>query len=207
MNCVTYKDKQISPSKVVCIGRNYVDHIAELDNEVPSQPVIFVKPNSAITQHLSTHLHDEIHYEAEICFLVENNQYCAVGLGLDLTKRQIQTSLKEKGLPWERAKAFDRSAVFSHFIALPKDLHNIYLTLTINGDVKQQGGYELMLYKPNAILKEIHQFMSTVDGDIVMTGTPKGVGVVKAGDIFKVSLHSAEQCLLEHEWIASPHED
>lgn len=201
MNKITFEQKELYPSKVICIGRNYVEHISELGNEMPSQAVIFVKPNSAISEDLYSHSTDEIHYEAEICLLIENNQYTGIGLGLDLTKRKVQNVLKEKGLPWERAKSFDCSAVFTSFVSIPKNICEVSLTLKINDEVRQQGGYSLMLFKPNEILQDIHEFMSTENGDIVMTGTPKGVGVVKLGDKFNLSLYDQQQLILEKEWI------
>ncbi|MFW8590762.1 fumarylacetoacetate hydrolase family protein [Glaciecola sp. 2405UD65-10] len=202
MNTVNFEKLVVTPSKVVCIGRNYADHIAELNNEVPSEPVIFLKPNSAISSKLYTHKLDEIHYETEISLLVKDKQYCGIALGLDLTKRGIQSMLKAKGLPWERAKSFDRSAVFTPFLPMPDDIRDVSLRLTINGELKQEGGVELMLHKPKAILSEIQTFMSVEDGDIIMTGTPKGVGVVNAGDIFEVALFNGAECLLEHSWKA-----
>ena len=178
--------QQVTPSKVVCIGRNYVDHITELANEIPDEMVVFLKPNSAITATLSAmHNDDALHYEAELSFLYQGGQFTAVALGLDLTKREVQGKLKTKGLPWERAKAFDGSAVFSDFVAIPEEgLSQLNLSLVINDELKQQGGVSLMLVKPAEILKELQSFISLEDGDIVMTGTPKGVGVIATEDSF-----------------------
>lgn len=202
MNSVIYFSKNIAPSKVICIGRNYVAHIEELNNEIPSEPVIFIKPNSSVTSELFTHNKDSIHYETEICFMVNQGKLYAIGLGLDLTKRDIQTQLKQKGLPWERSKAFDHSAVLSEFIELPESIEDISFTLHINGDQVQEGSYALMLHKPQSLLKEIQSFMSTNDGDIIMTGTPKGVGTVKKGDQFEMRLYQKSQCLLTWTLIA-----
>ena len=178
--------QQVRPSKVVCIGRNYVDHIKELANEIPDEMVVFLKPNSAITTTLSAkHNDDALHYEAELSFLYQGGQFTAVALGLDLTKREVQGKLKTKGLPWERAKAFDGSAVFSDFVAIPEEgLSQLNLSLVINDELKQQGGVSLMMVKPDEILKELQRFISLEDGDIVMTGTPKGVGVIATEDSF-----------------------
>ncbi|NQY50324.1 MAG: fumarylacetoacetate hydrolase family protein [Colwellia sp.] len=178
--------QQVTPSKVVCIGRNYVDHIKELANEIPDEMVVFLKPNSAISATLSAMHNDEaLHYEAELSFLYQGGQFTAVALGLDLTKREVQGKLKAKGLPWERAKAFDGSAVFSDFVAIPEEgLSQLNLSLVINDELKQQGGVSLMLVKPAEILKELQSFISLEDGDIVMTGTPKGVGVIATEDSF-----------------------
>ena len=178
--------QEITPSKVVCIGRNYVDHIKELANEMPDEMVVFIKPNSAISSTLlAKHNDDVLHYEAELSFLYQGGRFIAVALGLDLTKREVQGKMKAKGLPWERAKAFDRSAIFSDFVSITQqDIEQLHLSLMINDDLKQQGGVKLMLAKPDAILKEIESFISLEDGDIVMTGTPKGVGVITRSDNF-----------------------
>jgi len=198
---------RITPSKVVCIGRNYVDHIHELANEIPDELVVFFKPNSAITDNLAAlHLGDELHYEAELSFLYQQGKFTAVALGLDLTKRAVQAKLKAKGLPWERAKAFDGSALFSDFVAIEQNqLDNLMLSLLINGEERQLGGVELMMVKPDEILNELQTFTQLEDGDIVMTGTPKGVGMVKAGDSFsgKVSLQEKKNnALISCEWLA-----
>ena len=183
MQSVLLNGKTITPSKVVCIGRNYVEHIAELNNEVPTEPVIFVKPNSAIAADIKTHAVDAIHYEAEISFIVENNQFIGVGIGLDLTKREVQSVLKSKSLPWERSKAFDASAVFSEFVSFEHQVDSLSLVLSINDQVIQQANYELMIYKPSQIVQAVNEFMSFETNDILMTGTPKGVGKVSENDI------------------------
>lgn len=203
----------ITPSKVICIGRNYVEHIHELANEIPDEMVVFVKPNSAISQQLvSAHLDEALHYEAELCFLYQQGKFTAVALGLDLTKRSKQASLKAKGLPWERAKAFDASAVFSDFVSIEdlkeREFQQLSLVLDINGSVRQQGGVALMMFKPDEILQELQTFITLQDGDIVMTGTPKGVGVINKGDEFsgKVIIgsntESQYKSLLERNWLA-----
>ena len=178
--------QQITPSKVVCIGRNYVDHIKELANEMPDEMVVFLKPNSAIsTDLLAKHNDDALHYEAELSFLYQGGKFIAVALGLDLTKREVQGKLKAKGLPWERAKAFDSSAIFSDFVSFEqKDMQQLNLSLTINKTLKQEGGVKLMMVKPGEILTELQSFLTLEDGDIVMTGTPKGVGVIGSNDDF-----------------------
>jgi len=178
--------QKITPSKVICIGRNYVDHIKELANEIPDEMVVFLKPNSAISSALlSQHNDDVLHYEAELSFLYQNGKFTAVALGLDLTKRDVQAKLKAKGLPWERAKAFDSSAIFSDFVSIEQgDINQLNLSLTINSELKQQGGVGLMMVKPDEILTELQSFISLEDGDIVMTGTPKGVGIIGKSDSF-----------------------
>lgn len=142
MNLVSLDDSQITPSKIVCIGRNYVAHIEELGNEIPEEPVIFLKPNSAISQEIYTDEIDAVHYEGEISFVVKGGQLAGVGFGLDLTKREIQSRLKDKGLPWDRAKSFDGSAVFSDFISFSGEIEKLRMELHINGTLVQAGGYE-----------------------------------------------------------------
>ncbi|ABE55916.1 fumarylacetoacetate (FAA) hydrolase [Shewanella denitrificans OS217] len=185
-------NEKLAPSKLICIGRNYVDHIHELGNELPDDMVVFLKPNSAISHHLIAFSQEAIHYEAELCFLVKDGTFAAVGLGLDLTKRELQGKLKSKGLPWERAKAFDGSAVFSEFVCL--DAQQSLMTLPwsfefeLEGQLLQRGDSALMLYSPQQILQSISEFMTLEDGDIVMTGTPKGVGVLQAGGLYQARL-------------------
>lgn len=200
MKFINYRNQQLAPSKVICIGRNYAAHIEELNNEMPDQPVIFLKPNSAISNQLQIDQREPIHFEAEISFLILNNQLAAVGVGLDLTKRETQTILKAKGLPWERAKAFDGSAVFSDFVDLKSEINNLRLELDINGQLVQQGGVNLMLNRPTELITEIASFMSFEDGDILMTGTPSGVGVVNYADIFIGRIFNQDKLLVEQRW-------
>lgn len=202
LNSVFYDHDEYYPSKVICIGRNYVEHIKELNNETPEQPVIFLKPNSAVAHSLKLESFKDIHYEAELCFLILNGKLIGVGFGLDLTKRHLQNQLKTKGLPWERAKAFDHSAVFSKFIAIPNDLTDLSFELWINSSLVQQGNYSLMIQKPNALLNETQQFLTCLDGDILMTGTPKGVGEIKPNDSFIGKVYSKEKLILEAHWQA-----
>ena len=203
MNTVKVAGQLITPNKIICIGRNYAAHIAELGNETPTEMLLFTKPNSAISEQLkSQHNHDTLHFETELCFVVKNNQLSAVGLGLDLTKREVQTHLKTKGLPWERAKAFDGSALFSEFVPITDEQQLFSFTLTIDGCIQQQGDSKLMINKAEDILAEISQFMSLQDGDIIMTGTPAGVGEVKKGSEFNAQLYLGSQLLLEQEWLA-----
>ncbi|MDO6678402.1 fumarylacetoacetate hydrolase family protein [Shewanella sp. 4_MG-2023] len=187
----------MTPSKIVCIGRNYVDHIQELGNEIPADMVVFLKPNSAITTELIAFQQEPIHYETELCFIMENNQFSAVGVGLDLTKRALQSTLKTQQLPWERAKAFNGSALFSDFIPLDSlgksACEKWAFQLSINEKVIQVGHSDLMMYSTSAIKQSLTEFISLEDGDIVMTGTPKGVGMVNAGDVFTIKLWAGKE--------------
>lgn len=202
MNHIVVAGKSIAPSKIVCIGRNYVDHIKELNNEMPEQTVVFIKPNSALSDDLNAYHEEPLHYEGEICFVVENNQLAYVGFGLDLTKRELQSKLKAKGLPWERAKAFNGSAVFSHFVPVPENFDNLSLRLEINQQVAQQGGVELMMVKPQEIVEELSMFLTLEDGDVIMTGTPKGVGQISSGDTFVGQIYSGSELLTSIRWQA-----
>lgn len=202
MNQINVADKSFTPSKVVCIGRNFVEHINELGNEVPENMVVFNKPNSSISAELHSKHEEELHYEAEICFVYEKGRFSAVGFGLDLTKRDLQGKLKNKGLPWERAKAFDGSAVFSEFVNIEDMESNFEVMLTINGNIIQKGDVSLMIYSPVKILKELQSFMTLEDGDVVMTGTPKGVGVIKQSDCFEGSINLDGKALVKATWTA-----
>lgn len=203
MNKIITNGKPLVPGKVICVGRNFVEHIAELQNEIPESLVVFMKPNSAITDNLLSHHRDEeLHYEGEISFLVENGRFAAVAFGLDLTKRGIQSRLKEKGLPWERAKSFDCSALFSDFVPFHCDFSDLSLELKINGKLIQHGSSEQMIHKPETILKEVQQFITLNDGDIIMTGTPKGVGLIQNGDNFTGEILANGLSLVKKNWIA-----
>jgi len=197
LHSVILDGKEVLPSKIICVGRNYVEHIKELNNDIPTEPVIFLKPNSAIDQNLHCGSISEIHFEAEICFLIKAGQLHAVGFGLDLTKRTLQSQLKSKGLPWERAKAFNRSAVFSQFITFSGEINDLRLELWVNDTLQQQADVHLMIYKPSKLLSEINTFMSCNDNDIIMTGTPKGVGVIHVNDHFIGKIFTSNTLLLE----------
>jgi len=201
MKSVYLDGDKIYPSKIVCIGRNYVGHIKELGNETPVEPVIFLKPNSAISDEIHSNKTDLIHYEAEMTFVVKSGELLAVGFGLDLTKREVQSGLRSKGLPWERSKAFDGSAVFSDFVTINGHITDLRLELHINDKLVQQGGYELMMNKPQEVLDETKEFLSYEDGDLIMTGTPKGVGPVCADDRFVGKIFVKERLLLERHWV------
>ena len=203
MNTVKFNQQLISPNKIVCVGRNYVEHIKELNNEMPDSMVLFLKPNSAISAELIAFDNEPLHYEAELCFLYQNAKLSAVALGLDLTKRALQGQLKDKGLPWERAKAFDGSAVFSEFVEVAEqDIQSLTFELSINDQPIQAGNIELMIYKPDDILAEILSFMTLNDGDIVMTGTPKGVGTIARGDVFTAKVSVNNQQVINTSWTA-----
>lgn len=199
MNHVFFKQQKIYPPKVVCVGRNYVEHIQELGNEMPDNMVLFCKPNSAISNELG-YISEDNHYEGEISFLIMDKKIAGVGFGLDLTKRELQSYLKSKGLPWERAKSFDGAAVFSEFFPFEGDINELAVKLYINNNLVQNGGVSLMIYKPQAILQEIESFMTLQDGDIVMSGTPKGVGKYKKGDKFLGQILYKDEIIIQKEW-------
>ena len=203
LNHINIGGRAVVPSKIICIGRNYVGHVAELGNEVADEMVVFMKPNSAISGELfAMHQQAELHYEGELCFVYENGAVSAVGFGLDLTKRALQGKLKAKGLPWERAKAFDGAAVLSHFVPFTGDLGGLSFDLSINGRVMQVGNIGLMMYPPDVIQAELAHFLHLFDGDVVMTGTPAGVGVIQAGDVFSARVSNQDEVLLTVEWTA-----
>lgn len=202
MNTIIVDNRLVSPSKIVCIGRNYIEHIEELDNEVPEEPLFFLKPNSAISEKLHAFHQEPLHFESEISFLYEDGRFTAVGFGLDLTKRMLQNKLKSKGLPWERCKAFDGAAVFSRFVEIDNVNPALGLELRVNGKVAQSGGVSLMIHAPDDILAAISDFMSLENGDVVMTGTPKGVGKIIAGDVFCGKIMDGDTPITRGEWVA-----
>lgn len=188
--------------KIICIGRNYADHISELNNERPTEPVIFLKPETAVlpkkTPFYIPDFSKDVHHEVEILVKIckvgkyispkfASNYYEEIGLGIDFTARDLQNELKNKGLPWEKAKAFDHSAIIGSF--LPKkslsSLENINFELRSNGVVVQTGNTSLMLWKIDEIIAYVSQFFTLKKGDIIFTGTPKGVASVKAGDVLE----------------------
>jgi acylpyruvate hydrolase len=186
--------------KIICIGRNYVSHAQELNNEVPDEPVFFMKPDSALLRNNDPFYHpewtQEVHYEVElilrICRLGKNidkkfasRYYDEIGLGIDFTARDIQDQLKKKGLPWEKAKAFDQSAVISsNFLPLSimPEKAAIKFNLDVNGKTVQNGDSSLMIFNFDEIIVHVSRYMTLKIGDLIYTGTPAGVGTVKIGD-------------------------
>lgn len=188
--------------KIICIGRNYADHISELNNERPTEPVIFMKPDTAILPKqfpfVIPEFSNDVHHEVEVLVKINkvgkyidakfaHKYYDEIGLGIDFTARDLQTTLKEKGLPWEKAKAFDGSAIIGDF--LPKNsftsLENINFELKSNDQLVQQGNTSMMLWKIDEIIAYVSQFFTLKTGDIIFTGTPKGVAPVKEGDVLE----------------------
>lgn len=203
MSSVKLGEALVEPSKILCVGRNYLEHIQELNNSVPEQMVVFSKPPSSISSNLISFHQERLHYEGEICFIVKQGKLSAVGVGLDLTKRDLQSRLKEKGLPWERAKAFDGSAVFSRFVPLAGlEIDSLEIELFINCVRVQKGSVKQMIYSPAVIVEELKSYTTLCDGDIIMTGTPQGVGEVHADDVFLARLKSGDKTLIEIEWVA-----
>lgn len=195
--------------KIICIGRNYAKHIEELKNEKPENPVIFLKPDSAILAKKQAFFippfSKEIHYEVEILVKINKvgkhiNQkfahtyYSEIGLGIDFTARDVQDICKEKGLPWEKAKAFDGSAVIGEFY--PKeslgDLNNLSFKLKKNDQIVQDGNTNAMLWKIDELIAFVSQFFTLKKGDVLFTGTPAGVGKVSENDVLVGILNGVE---------------
>jgi 2-keto-4-pentenoate hydratase/2-oxohepta-3-ene-1,7-dioic acid hydratase in catechol pathway len=188
--------------KIICIGRNYADHISELNNERPTEPVIFLKPDSAILPNknpfvipaFSNDIHHEVEVLVKICRVGKHidakfahKYYEEIGLGIDFTARDVQSKLKEKGLPWEKAKAFDHSAVIGSFMSKKNytSLENINFELKSNGTTVQEGNTSLMLWKIDELIAYVSQYFTLKIGDIIFTGTPKGVAKVTEGDVLE----------------------
>ena len=187
-------------SKVICVGRNFVEHIKELNNEAPTNPVIFIKPNSSISTSLNLLENRELHYECEIVLAFdEYSKVKAVGLGLDITDRDLQSKLKAKQLPWELAKSFDGSAVISDFVSIEVgDIPHLYFKAYKNSSLIQEGSYNLMIYKPQDIVGFLKESsLSICEDDLLMTGTPKGVGIINQGDEFYIELFCKENKILD----------
>lgn len=202
MQTIRYLDEILTPSKVICVGRNYVEHIKELNNETPDSMVLFNKPNSAITDTLEF-IQTDCRFEGEICFLIKDKKIGGIGFGLDLTKADIQNKMKAKGLPWERAKGFDKSAVLSKFVRFEGDIKTLEMKLFVNDTLTQHATYDLMIYKPDEILSEIDSFMTLVDGDVIMSGTPKGVATYHLGDIFVGEIYMDGKLAVREKFIVS----
>lgn len=187
-------------SKVICVGRNFVEHIKELNNENPTNPVIFIKPNSSISTSLNLLENRELHYESEIVFAFDSSfNIKAVGLGLDITDRDLQSKLKAKQLPWELAKSFDGSAAISNFVSIDAyDIPHLYFKAYKNSKLIQEGSYDLMIYKPSEIIDFLKSSaISICENDLLMTGTPKGVGIINQGDEFYIELFCKENKILD----------
>ena len=202
MRSVTFQKTEIIPNKIVCVGKNYAAHIEEMDSVPSDQMTVFMKPNACISDQLVAYRGEQIHFETEICLLITGSAVAGVGVGLDLTKRATQKRLKDAGLPWERAKAFEGSAVFSPFVETPASLTDLELQLYVDGELRQCGGLRQMLYKPHIILEELCSFIPLEDGDIVMTGTPSGVGPVERDSLFEARLLHAHTELVSASWHA-----
>ncbi|MEO2280447.1 fumarylacetoacetate hydrolase family protein [Pseudoalteromonas pernae] len=192
------------PKKITCIGRNYVEHIQELGNAMPDEMVIFNKPPSCISKTLiAQHQGETLHYEGELCFVIENNRPVAVGFALDLTKRGMQSKLKEKGLPWERAKSFDGAIVASDFVAIEQaDISSLSLKLFIDGNLVQHGHSSHMIYPVQVAIDELALWQQLQNGDWLLSGTPKGVGEVKSGQVFEGQVLLNETVIVSAKWQA-----
>ncbi len=195
--------------KLICIGRNYVEHIKELSNERPNEPVLFIKPDSAILpKEQDFYIPDftnEVHHEVEVLVKIKkvgkhidkrfaHTYYDEIGLGIDLTARDLQSQLKEKGLPWEKAKGFDGSAVIGRW--MPKsdfgDLNDLNFSLLKNGEEVQKGNTSLMLWKIDELIAYVSQYFTLKKGDIIFTGTPSGVGRIATNDYLSGILEGHE---------------
>ena len=202
MSTITFNGREIRPGKVICVGKNYAAHISEMNSVPAENMVVFMKPATAIGTELYAVMDEPLHYEGEICLLVQQGMIAGVGFGLDLTKRETQSKLKAAGLPWERSKAFTGSALFSEFVPAPADLSELGVELIVDDTTRQKGDVSLMLYPPDIILAELKQFLLLEDFDVIMTGTPAGVGAVQPGEQFVGRILAGEQTLTSGTWLA-----
>ena len=195
--------------KLICIGRNYTKHIEELENEKPKDPVVFLKPDTAILlkkqPFFIPDFSDDVHHEVEILIKINkvgkhidkkfaHKYYDEIGLGIDFTARDLQSQLKAKGLPWEKAKAFDGAAVIGQWIpkSSVENVDNIQFKLMKNDEVVQNGNTNLMLWKINELIEYVSKYFTLKIGDIIFTGTPAGVGKVVANDKLKGYIENEE---------------
>ncbi len=201
--------------RIFAIGRNYAEHISELNNERPDEPVIFTKPDTALIKNNAPFYYPDIskdiHHEVELVLKISkegksieekfaHKYYDSVGIGIDFTARDLQQKAKEKGLPWDIAKGFNGSApVSDSFIGVDqfKDLNNINFRLEVDGKTKQEGNTSLMLFKFDYIISYLSKFFTLKTGDLIFTGTPKGVGPVALGN--RLSAYIENEKLLEFE--------
>ena len=185
--------------KIICIGRNYADHAKEMQSSVPTEPVVFMKPDTALLRNNEDfyipEFSEEVHYELEIVVRINkvgkyiakefaHRYYDEIGLGIDFTARDLQRKFKEKGLPWEKAKAFDHSAAISP-VFLEKNnlnLQNIDFQLLKNGKIVQKGNSKDMIFSIDEIISHVSKFFTLKIGDLIFTGTPSGVGKINEGD-------------------------
>ena len=195
----------IPVGKIVCLGRNYSEHIKELGNEIPDKPVIFIKPATSIIPDGGTVIipdySDDCHYEVELAVLIGQTgknisranamQHVAgYGVAIDLTLRDVQTRQKEKGLPWEIAKGFDTACPLSDFVPATDvtDPHQLQLTLKVNGEIRQDGNTTLMMRQIPQIIEEFSAIFTLEAGDVILTGTPAGVGRVQSSEIMSAEI-------------------
>lgn len=186
--------------KIICIGRNYVEHISELNNEKPEEPVVFMKPDTALLKEGDFYLPDfseDVHHEIEVVVKISkvgkyiepkfaHKYYNEISVGIDFTARDLQSKLKEKGLPWEKAKAFDGSAVVGNFISVEGlNIDNLELELLKNGVSQQKGNTSQMMWKVNELIAYVSQYFTLKTGDLIFTGTPSGVSKVETNDVLE----------------------
>ncbi len=200
--------------KIIAIGRNYIDHAKELNNPVPDEPVIFLMPETALIRNNKPFFYPDfskdIHYEVELVLKIDklgkniaekfaHRYYNEIGIGIDFTARDMQTSLKEKGLPWEKAKAFDGAAPLGAFVSKEEfdSVKNINFSLEKNGKVVQQGNSKDMLFSFDSIIAHISKYFTLKIGDLIYTGTPAGVGPVKIDDNLLAKIEGKELLMVD----------
>lgn len=196
---ITGIKQEFAIGKILCIGRNYVDHIKELGNETPEAPIIFIKPATAVIgdgeEIVIPPISHDCHYEAELALLIGVDgkdiaprealaHVAGYGIALDLTLRDVQSALKKKGLPWEIAKGFDTACPLSSFTAAAavKDPHNLQIRLSVNGSIRQDGNTSCMIRRIPELISAMSAIFTLEAGDVILTGTPAGVGPIQSGD-------------------------
>lgn len=189
-----FGSQTVTPPKIFCVGRNYAKHAEELGNPIPDDLFIFIKSNYCITRKLVIP-DTETRYEGEICFLLKEKKIVGVGFGLDLTKVAVQKVLKEKRLPWEKAKAFPHSAVLSDFVPVDS-WEGLAIKVYVNDELRQDSDVSMMLFKPDFVVSELEKYYELEDEDVIMSGTPEGVGQIHPGDVVRGEIYRDGDCLL-----------
>ncbi len=191
--------------KIICIGRNYAEHAKELNNPLPTEPVFFMKPDTALIENNHPFYYPDftkdLHHEIEVVLKISkqgknisekfaNKYYEKISVGIDFTARDLQTQCKEKGLPWEKAKSFDGSAPVGSFVDLKNysDANNLNFELLVNNETRQKGNTKDLIFNFDKVISYVSQFVTLRPGDLIYTGTPEGVGAVKIGDTLEAKL-------------------
>ena len=199
---MTLDNQAINIAKIICIGKNYTDHIKEMGDATPSEMVLFAKPVTSANTELILPK-KSFRFEAEICLLMNEQKIIGIGIGLDMTLDEIQKDLKNNGLPWERSKGFKNSGIYSDFVSVSNiDQSQIELKFYVNDNLKQHAKSSQMVYSISHIVDECESVFGLNTYDIIMTGTPSGIDTLREGDKCRGELYHQGELVLQKEWVA-----